>query len=125
MLRILAFSVLVVLCALAQTYTASIGGKVTDATALPVAGAAVTSTEEATNTVSRTVTNSCGDFIVSYVKAGSYRVRFVVAGFKEHVESGIQLQINQQRRVDPTLEVGQVNEVIDVSATATQGGYGS
>src|SRR5581483_3689640 len=54
---------------------------------------------------------------------GSYRIQFAASGFKEYVESGLQLQINQQRRVDPTLQVGQVTESVEVSASAAQVNY--
>jgi hypothetical protein len=80
-------------------------------------------TEESTNTVLKTVTGESGDYIVNYLKPGSYRAEFAAPGFKEHVETGIPLQINQSRRVDPILEVGQVSEKIQVSATAAQVNY--
>jgi len=108
---------------LAQTYTGSISGKVTDSSGAVVPKAAVTLTEESTNTVVKTVTGDSGDYTLSYLKPGSYRIIFAAAGFKEHQESGIPLQINQNRRVDPVLEVGQVSEVVEVSAASAQVNY--
>ncbi len=107
----------------AQTYTGSIGGRVMDRSGLPIPKASVTITEESTNTALRTVTSESGDFIVNYLKPGTYRAHFAAAGFKEHVETGIQLQINQARRVDPTLDVGQVTEKVEVSSSAAQVNY--
>ena len=108
---------------LAQSYTGSISGKVTDSSGSVVPKAAVTLTEESTNTVLKTVTGDSGDYTVSYLKPGSYKIEFEVAGFKAVVMSGIALQINQDRRVDPVLQVGQVSEVVSVSATAEQINY--
>ncbi len=108
---------------LAQTYTGSISGKVTDGSGSVVPKATVTLTEESTNTVIKTVTGDSGDYILSYLKPGSYGIEIAATGFKEHVESGITLQINQNRRVDPVLEVGQVTEVVKVSAAAAQIDY--
>jgi Carboxypeptidase regulatory-like domain/TonB-dependent Receptor Plug Domain len=104
----------------AQSYTGSISGRVTDGTGLPVPKVQIAVTEESTNTTIKTESNETGDYTVSYLKPGSYKATFTSAGFKEHLESGIQLQIDQQRRVDPKLEVGQVNEVIEVAAAGAQ-----
>lgn len=54
--RFLLFSVAVIPL-LSQTYTGSIGGKVTDSGGLPISKAAVTVTEEATNTVFKAQTS--------------------------------------------------------------------
>ena len=47
-----------------------------------------------------------GDYIVNYSKPGAYSAQFSAPGFKEHLETGIPLQINQSRRVDPVLGDG-------------------
>ncbi|HKE24398.1 MAG TPA: TonB-dependent receptor [Bryobacteraceae bacterium] len=107
----------------AQTYTGSISGKVTDSSGSVVPKAVVTLTEEATNTVLKTATGDSGDYILSYLKPGNYQIQFAAAGFKEHVETGILLQINQSRRVDPVLQVGDVTEVVQVSVSAAQVNY--
>jgi Carboxypeptidase regulatory-like domain/TonB-dependent Receptor Plug Domain len=106
--------------AFCQTYTGSIGGKVTDRSGSVVAQAAVTVIEESTNTAVKTVSSESGDFFVNYLKPGLYRVNCEAAGFKEYVESGVVLQINQPRRVDPVLEVGDVNEKVEVLASSAQ-----
>ncbi len=107
----------------AQTYTGSISGRVTDSSGAAVPKAAVVLTEESTNTVVKTITGDSGDYTLSYLKPGTYQIEFKAAGFKAHVESGIQLQINQNRRVDPALELGQITEVVQVSASAAQVNY--
>src|SRR4051794_3851093 len=99
---------------LAQTYTGSIGGRVTDTSGAIVPRAEVTLIEEATNTTLKTVTGDTGDYMLSFLKPGSYRIQFASPVFREHVESGVQLQINQNRRVDPVLELGQLADTIQV-----------
>src|ERR1700722_6372931 len=106
-----------------QTYTGSISGRVLDNSGLAVPKASVTITEESTNTALKTVTSESGDYIVDYLKPGSYTAQFAAPGFKEHIESGILLQIGQERRVNPTLEVGQVTETVKVTASAAQVNY--
>ena len=109
--------------AFAQSYTGSISGRVSDNSGLPIPKVAVIITEESTNTAIKTVTNDSGDYIATYLKPGVYNVAFSVAGFRERVESGVQLQINQDRRVDPTLEVGDVTDQVHVTASSTQVDY--
>ncbi len=106
-----------------QSYTGSIGGRLVDSSGLAIPRAQVAITEESTNAAYKTLTNESGDFVISYLKPGSYRAEFAAAGFKEHVESGVQLQINQQRRIDVAMEIGQVSEKVEVSASAAQVNY--
>lgn len=121
--KLLALFALSFILASAQTYTGSISGTVLDSQGLPVPNTAVTVIEDATNVALKTVTNSSGAYIVSYLKPAIYRVSFEAPGFKERIDSGIQLQINQQRRVDPVLEIGEVSEKVRVSATTVQVNY--
>jgi len=106
--------------ALAQSYTGSIGGRVTDTTGLPISGAQIVVTEEATNTAIKTTTNDSGDYNVSYLKPGLWKVEFQKDGFQAHAVTGIQLQLDQQRRVDLAMEVGQTTESVQVTATTDQ-----
>src|SRR5690348_6799879 len=104
----------------AQTYTGSIRGRVSDPTGLPVAGAAVSLTETATNSMRKTVTNDVGDYVISFLQPGDYRVRVTGAGFKESVQGPVRLQLNQSMSLDMRLELGQVTDTVEVSAEATQ-----
>src|SRR5215475_1315606 len=106
-----------------QDYSGSISGRVSDISGLPIPKAVVTVTEQSTNTTIRTATGESGDYTVPYLKPGTYRVSFKAEGFKETVETGVQIQINQARRVDPRLEVGQVTEAVEVSAGYNQINY--
>jgi protocatechuate 3,4-dioxygenase beta subunit len=72
-----------------STITGSIGGRVIDSSGSVLPKATVTLTEASTNTVVKTVTADSGDYTLSYLKPGSYRIAFTATGFKEHVESGI------------------------------------
>jgi hypothetical protein len=108
-----------------QSYTGSISGRVTDESGSVVPLVNVTVTETNTNAVTRTLTNDVGDYIVSFLKPGVFRVTFSREGFKEHVQTGLTLQLNQQLRVDATMQVGRVSEKVEVSAMAEQVNYTS
>ncbi|HEY1336180.1 MAG TPA: TonB-dependent receptor, partial [Bryobacteraceae bacterium] len=109
----------------AQTYTGSIRGRVSDPTGLPVADAVVTVTEVNTNAVRSTATNGAGDYVVSFLKPGDYRIDISAAGFKQATQSALRLQLNQSMTADLALELGQVNERVEVAAESTQLNYAS
>lgn len=106
--------------AIGQTFTGNIGGRVTDPTGLSVAGVEVAATETSTNETSKTVTNAAGDYSIAFLKPGVYRVTFAAKGFKEVVQSDLELQLNQGFRLDQALEVGSVADSVDVVAAASQ-----
>jgi hypothetical protein len=122
-LHLVLLTIVISAAATAQTYTGSISGNVTDASGLPAPKVAIVVTEETTNTKVRTESSQSGDYTVSYLKPGSYRVTFTAPGFKERAENAIPLQINQQRRVDAMLEVGATSDVVQVTAGGAQVNY--
>src|SRR5882724_7218713 len=102
-----------------QEGLSSLRGTISDKSGAVVAGAAVSAREVLTNIVARTVTSdSQGNFEMPGLKTGSYQVTASLAGFKKSVVDDVQLQSNQIRRVDITLEVGEVATEVSVSAAA-------
>ena len=49
---------------------------------------------------------------------GPYRLEAALPGFRGYVQSGIQLQVNDNPVINVTLEVGQVTEAVEVQANA-------
>ena len=49
---------------------------------------------------------------------GNYNLSIEAPGFRRLLQSGVTLEVNQRARVDFTLQVGQVNETVEVAATA-------
>jgi hypothetical protein len=114
-------------CALAsaQTFTGSIGGRVVDPGGLAIADVEITATEAETNEVSKTVSNAAGEYSLSFLKPGLYRVVFLAKGFKETTQNDLRLQLNQSFRLDQALQVGSVTETVDVAATASEVNFDS
>lgn len=123
--RCLVVFVLLAIPLFPQSYTGSISGRVTDASGSAAPETAVTVTETSTNAVTRTVSNEAGDYFVSFLKPGVYSVGFSKKGFKEQVQRGLALQLNQSLRVDTIMQVGEVSEKIEVAASAEQINYTS
>jgi Carboxypeptidase regulatory-like domain len=103
----------------AQT-TGRISGTVRNHTGGVIPGAALTLTNLATNSASTTSTGSDGDYLFAVVEAGSYRLAVEHAGFKTSIQNHVQLEVNQNERLDVTLGVGRPTETIIVEADAPQ-----
>ncbi len=103
----------------AQT-TARLTGTVKDQSGGTVAEASVTLTNQATN-VNRVVkSDGEGNYLFALVDVGVYRLTVEHSGFKKNVQSNITLEVNQNARLDVTLDVGQATETVEVSAAVPQ-----
>ena len=97
--------------------TASVRGRVTDATGAPLAG--VTATLEQTNTGStRTATtNTAGDYTFGAVPVtGSYTMKFALGGFGDTSQGPFVLRAGETATLDARL-APQVSEVVTVAGT--------
>ncbi|PYT27439.1 MAG: hypothetical protein DMG58_20385, partial [Acidobacteria bacterium] len=102
-----------------QEGLSTLRGTVTDKSGAVVAGVSISAREVSTNIVARTVTtNAEGSYEMPGLKTGTYQVTATLAGFKKSVIDDVMLQSNQVRRVDITLEVGEVASEVTVSAAA-------
>jgi hypothetical protein len=99
----------------AQT-SGEITGTVSDSTGAIIEGAQVRVENTATNQLRELQTNQAGTYSVPFLTPGAYVVRIQKTGFKSAVRSDIVLQVGAVTRVDFTIEVGSVNESIEVKA---------
>ena len=110
----LAAALLGVPAAIAQTVTGAITGTVRDSTSATIPNASVSVVNEDTNVELKTTTNSSGDYNAPVLPAGNYTVRVEAAGFRPYVTKGLVLLPNRTLRQDFTLEVGQVQQTVEV-----------
>jgi hypothetical protein len=103
----------------AQTLYGSIVGSVTDASEAPVPDAAVVVIHLETNLAREATTRRDGSYRFVNALPGTYAVRVVLAGFREYVRKDVPVSANTVSRVDVTLEVGPVSEVITVPSGRT------
>jgi len=103
----------------AQSTTATMVGTVSDPGGASVANAQVTARNVDTG-LSRTVNSSDeGTYRIEFLPVGKYTVDVTLTGFKRAYVSDIVLEVNDTKRVDVTLAVGQVSESVTISDTAT------
>src|SRR5205823_4558495 len=98
--------------------TAQISGTVKDQSGAVLPGVEVTATQTDTGIVRTTVTNETGSYVLSNLATGPYKLEAALPGFRTFVQNGIVLQVNASPVVNPTLEVGQVSEQVEVQANA-------
>jgi hypothetical protein len=111
---------LVCLSAWGQTERGNITGSVTDATGAAVPGATVAITNLATNQNVTVTSTGAGDFNGANLPPGNYRIEFSAVGFKRTVHDNVVLTASATVRVDGRLELGQVNETVEVKAEVAQ-----
>src|ERR1051326_5406035 len=93
-----------------------ITGHITDSTGAAVPGARISATNSATNAARNAISNDAGVYSLPSLQPGSYNMRGEKSGFKTAVHNNIELEVQQNARLDFELTVGQVSESIDVSA---------
>jgi hypothetical protein len=91
--------------AFAQTHRASIRGTVLDPAGAVIPGATVTVIGEATNETRTTVSADDGEYAVSSLSPGRYRVEVTSGSGFAKFEREVVLQVNQELRLDASLEV--------------------
>src|SRR5207244_8175305 len=62
--------------------------------------------------------NETGSYVLSNLPLGPYKLEAALTGFRTFVQTGIVLQVNSNPVINPTLEVGQVSEQVEVQANA-------
>jgi hypothetical protein len=101
----------------AQQVTAGVSGRVSDPTDAPVPKATVTAKDVERGTTFSATTNDDGAYTLPRLPVGSYEVRAEVPGFQTAL-TRLELQLNQNARVDFHMQVGQVDQTVEVNAAA-------
>lgn len=100
----------------AQTATGQVNGTVTDSSGGAVAGAIVKLTDIDTEITGQSQTNATGYFLFINVLPGTYELTVEKSGFKGAKVSAFEIQVNQTLTQNMVLEVGAVNETVEVTA---------
>ncbi|MGB2713192.1 MAG: TonB-dependent receptor [Vicinamibacterales bacterium] len=102
----------------AQLLYGSLVGSVVDAQGAVVPGATVKIINTDTNLTREGVTDAQGGFTFANLLAGPYDVRVTLTGFREAVRSRVPVTPGQISRVDLTMQVGALSEVVTVQSQA-------
>lgn len=97
---------------------AEVSGIVTDQSGSTVGGAMVSMTQTEKQLVRTTVTDPGGRYVLPNLAIGPYRLLVQAKGFKDYIQSGIVLQVGNNVQLNVSLQVGSVNETVEVQAAA-------
>ena len=95
-----------------------IGGSVRDPSGAAVPNTAITVTHTATGRVEHTRTDPAGNWVVLSIPPGEIRIEANAAGFRREVRAHVQHAAALATRVDMVLQVGALNETVEVAASA-------
>src|SRR6266566_1237085 len=98
--------------------TGSILGIVHDASGAVIVGATVTATNAGTNQTRSTTSDVTGEYRLLALPIGRYTIEATQAGFQKFIATAVDLTVNAQRRVDIALQVGAVEQKVEVSAAS-------
>src|SRR6266480_7028326 len=98
---------------------AQINGRITASSGGVVVGASITVTNVDTGIKRTAASNEEGYYTVALLQPGNYGIAIEMQGFKPIKRSGIKLDVYQTARIDFVLEIGEMTEVVDVTANAS------
>ena len=98
--------------------TAQMTGTVTDQTGALLPGVDVTATQTDTGISRSAVSDETGAYVFPNLSTGPYRLEATLPGFQTYSQTGIVLAVNTNAVVNAVLQVGQVAQTIEVTASA-------
>jgi hypothetical protein len=116
-------SVILVLCLAvaglqAQLNTADIVGTITDASGAVLADVVVTAENLVTRATRQTKSDSTGNYLLPLLPIGRYTVRAEMSGFRTWSVPELALAVGDRARLDVRMEVGAIEQTIEVQAQA-------
>src|SRR5215472_9308127 len=100
--------------ALAQTFRGIILGAITDSSGAAVPGASVTIKNLDTGLTRNVSTSDDGSYSAPELPVGNYSITVEKAGFKTGVVTSVKVEVSSERRVDLTLQPGQLSQTVEV-----------
>jgi hypothetical protein len=94
-------------------------GNVTDSSGAGVPNTSITITNENTQITGNVKSNEQGYYLFPDLRAGTYRISAEAPGFRTTEKRDLLLQVDQRARVDLTMQVGEVREVVAVEGAVT------
>ncbi len=117
----LLFMLSLLTAASAQTATTGqITGNVTDPSGAAVPDATVTITHTGTGETRTAATSTDGNYTFANLTVGTYRLSVTKTGFKETAVSNVVVNVANITSQNIALEVGQVTQVVEITAEAVQ-----
>src|ERR1017187_5446814 len=107
---------LLALPAVTQEFRSTISGHVFDASTAAVPNAKISAVNVDNNETTTATTDSAGAYAIPFLRPGVYKVTASAAGFKQYTQDKLTLEAAKVAGIDIHLEVGDVNESMEVTA---------
>ena len=101
-----------------QDFRGTVTGQITDPSGAGVSGATVTIQNLQTNETSVQTTNESGNYTISYLIPGNYKLTAEAPGFQTAVQPRIEIHTNDKLTVNLQLPVGPSQTTVEVTAAA-------
>jgi len=101
-----------------QADRATILGTVTDSSGAVLPGVEISAVNVATGVKTPGLTNEVGNYVLVNLPIGTYKVSFALPGFKTTERSDFGVTTGQKARLDVVLQVGEVTEMVTISANS-------
>jgi hypothetical protein len=102
----------------AQSTNASLAGQVTDPSKARIAGATVLAISSDTNVHYESRTNGSGEYYLSNLRPGTYRIEVEKAGFKKLIRTEVILHVQDVLNIDFEMTLGSASESVRVEGGA-------
>ena len=103
-----------------QSNTGTLRGTVLDSSASVIPAAQISITNVETGVKLDTVTNQAGEYAFEFLQSGQYKLIAQVPGFRQFERSAVLIETAKLVRVDITLETGELQQKVEVSAQTSQ-----
>jgi hypothetical protein len=104
--------------AFAQSDRGSITGTITDQAGAVIPNVPIEAKNIETGGVYTAASSQTGNYVLGQLPAGSYQLSVSLPGFKQYQRTGLTVMVAQTLRIDVKLEIGEISEVVTVSADA-------
>src|SRR3989442_7816840 len=104
--------------AFSQEITARISGQVTDQAGAVVSNAEVMLTNPQTREARTTKSDDNGYYSLALIPPGRYDLSVKVQGFKHYLDKDVELNVNDRKTINVTLDTGSITETVTVTSEA-------
>ena len=111
-------ALLVAASAAAQQGTTEVRGRVLDAQGAALPGVTVTVRNQDSGMFRTTVTSGEGVYFVTSIVPGRYEISAELPGFKKSARKDVDLELGKTASIDLSLQIGGIEETVNVSAEA-------
>jgi hypothetical protein len=102
----------------AQSTSASLGGRITDPSRAAIGDAKIAAISAETNVRYETTSNGSGEYYLTNLPPGPYRIEIEKPGFKKLIKPDVILHVQDALEIDFDMTVGSASETITVEAGA-------